>query len=71
MAGKEWLTARDAKVRHAHEELDGDIVALDGLFSADGYQTQAPGLFGVAGQDINCRCRIAPVVASEMPGGGL
>ncbi len=71
VAGKEWLTARDAKVRHAHEELDGDIVALDGLFSADGYQTQAPGLFGVAGQDINCRCRIAPVVASEMPGGGL
>lgn len=59
---KEWLSVQDGKTRDEHRELDGDIVGLDASFTTDaGYSTPAPGMFGVAGLDINCRCTILPV----------
>jgi len=59
---KEWLTTRDGKARDSHRNLDGTIVAEDGLFFSDnGYSAPYPGEFGVGSEDINCRCSILPV----------
>ena len=68
---KEWVTARDAKVRgndpedeYSHVDLDGTIILMAAMFEQNGVSTLAPGMSGVPGFDINCRCRIAPVVGS-------
>lgn len=60
---KEWLSARDSAVRDSHAEMDGQIVPATGRFTApSGATTTAPGGFGVAGEDINCRCTVLPVL---------
>ena len=58
---KEWLSARDDNVRESHETADGQVVPLDGFFSVGGKQTAGPGLSGDPGEDIDCRCRVAPL----------
>jgi hypothetical protein len=60
---KQWLSARDDRVRDDHKPgikgLDGQTVPTEGMFkTASGQTASAPGLFGIAGQDINCRCTI-------------
>ena len=59
----EWLTARDPEVRESHIPMDGELANDEGDFiSGDGNTTTAPGAFGIAGEDINCRCtRVARV----------
>ena|GEM_PF-6926046 len=47
---KEWVTVGDGRVRPAHQNLNGEIVAIDEAFS-DG--EQYPGE-----HDINCRCHL-------------
>jgi len=65
---KEWVSARDANVRDTHAEMDGQVVALDGMFdSPSGAHADAPGFFGIAGEDINCRCVMAPLATGEAP----
>lgn len=54
---KTWVTMLDDRVREAHEPLQSVTVPIDGTFVTwDGYETQAPGMFGVPELDINCRC---------------
>lgn len=54
VTGKEWLSARDGKVRDEHVENDGVIVATNGVFpSGEEYPGQL---------SINCRCALAPAV---------
>lgn len=60
--GKEWLTAHDPWVRPDHAAADGQKVAIDAPFVVGGYEGQAPGQFGVAAEDINCRCALLPLV---------
>lgn len=55
---KLWLATLDGKTRDEHRELDGQIADEDGLFHVAGFSAEAPGLFGVAELDINCRCEI-------------
>ena len=64
---KEWLSARDDKVRPAHDELDGQVVGVNENLTSkdkDGKTVEAmsPASFGIAEQDINCRCTMLPVV---------
>ncbi|HIA01692.1 MAG TPA: phage portal protein [Myxococcales bacterium] len=60
---KQWLSARDDKVRPEHDELDGQEQGLeDDFVSISGDGADAPGGFGVAELDINCRCTVLPVV---------
>ncbi len=59
---KSWLSERDDDVRDDHRKMDGQIADEDGFFTApNGKKAQYPGGFGVAEQDINCRCVIFPV----------
>jgi len=59
---KKWLAIKDGRTRHDHMALDGQVVDIDDTFSIYGYHAEAPRLFGVAGQDINCRCVMVTVV---------
>ncbi len=61
--GKEWLAVQDADTRETHAEMDGQERAINAHFdSPSGRSTQGPGLFGVAEEDINCRCTVVPKV---------
>jgi SPP1 gp7 family putative phage head morphogenesis protein len=62
--GKEWLSVRDGNTRDSHRGLDGQTVdSVDGLFRTSAGRTAAqPGGFGVAEEDINCRCTALPRV---------
>ena len=54
---KEWLSARDKKVRPDHREADGQVVRSDALFSVGGEQTPFPCGPGLsAAQACRCRC---------------
>lgn len=60
---KEWLTARDERVRESHQ-IDGQIVGITESFVLnDGEHIQKPGDRGASLENvINCRCAIAPIV---------
>lgn len=53
---KQWDSTMDKKTRPHHVQLDGQVRELDEPFEVDGRKAQAPGKFGIASEDINCRC---------------
>ena len=59
---KRWGTMMDDKVRDTHSYLEGTIVGIDDLFyTYDGDSAYAPGGFGKAENNVNCRCSISLV----------
>jgi len=57
---KEWISTLDKRTRSNHRTLDGKKVdGVDGLFRIDGHSAPYPREFGVASEDINCRCTVA------------
>lgn len=54
----EWVSARDGNVRDTHVIADGEIREVGEDFSTGG---PAPGLNNDPGEDINCRCVLAPL----------
>lgn len=59
---KEWLATQDNVVRDTHSELDGTVIDVDEEFvSSSGATAMFPGDFGVAEEDINCRCGVLSV----------
>ena len=59
---KEWLSARDDRVRETHAGLDGVVVDANDDFRIGAYTAPSPAMFGVEAEDINCRCTIIPVI---------
>lgn len=60
---KEWLSVQDDQTRETHAKMDGQRVEIMREFvSPSGQRTQGPGLFGIAEEDINCRCTVRPVL---------
>jgi len=53
-AKRMWVATLDSKTRDTHRALDGQIEDKDGYFHIRGLKTKAPGMFGVASEDINC-----------------
>lgn len=53
---KQWDATLDGKTRKNHRKLDGQWVEVDGYFEIGGRKVKAPGKFGKADEDINCRC---------------
>lgn len=53
---KQWDATMDGKTRPAHRQLDGQIREIDEFFEVGGMKAKAPGYFGRAAEDINCRC---------------
>lgn len=54
---KQWVATLDKRTRHNHQELDGVRVKPKGYFKINGHKTKQPHMFGIASEDINCRCR--------------
>lgn len=55
---KEWNSTLDDVTRSTHRELDGQIRELDEPFEipSTGSRAMYPGGFGIAREDIHCRC---------------
>jgi phage portal protein BeeE len=75
---RQWLSARGPGTREEHWALDGQEIDRGQSFSIPaagnghasdpafvGLVASAPGGFGVAAQDCNCRCTVVPVVRRE------
>ena len=58
---KQWDATLDNSTREIHQQLDGQWVEVDEYFKASGYKTKRPHGFGIASQDINCRCVLLSV----------
>lgn len=55
---KQWDAALDGRTRPTHRQLDGQIVPFDKPFDSPQGKVEAPSMFGIASEDINCRCSI-------------
>ncbi len=64
---KMWVASLDGNTRDTHADLDGKRVGIKEEFEIDGLTTKAPGLFGEASEDINCRCTMIEVVKGFPP----
>ena len=53
---KRWDAVLDKRTRRTHQELDGQTVEIDEPFVIRGHSAMHPSGFGVASEDINCRC---------------
>ena len=54
---KTWRTMQDPRVRDSHQYLDGVTVPIDAEFyTYNGNHTMYPSQFGIAEEDVNCRC---------------
>lgn len=53
---KQWDSTLDRRTRPHHRQLDGQIRELEEDFEVDGLKAPAPGHFGKASEDCNCRC---------------
>lgn len=53
---KQWDATLDDRTRSDHALLDGQIREVDEPFEVSGYQAMMPGQFGIASEDIHCRC---------------
>lgn len=53
---KEWDSTIDKRTRQSHAELDGQIQELENPFVTNGHKAMYPHNFGIAEEDINCRC---------------
>lgn len=64
---KQWVSSLDGETRESHQDLDGEQIDLDKDFEGEEGSGPAPGLFGVASEDINCRCTMIEVVDGFEP----
>jgi len=64
---REWRATLDGKTRDQHARLDGQIEDEEGYFQIDGRKGTAPGNFGIAEMDINCRCTTVTQLDGETP----
>lgn len=55
---KQWDATLDKRTRPHHSQLDGQIRELDEPFEVAGHTAMYPGGFGVASEDIHCRCAV-------------
>ena len=54
---KQWITVGDMRVRDNHRYLEGVTIPIDAdFYTPDGDVGQAPGMFGTAKNNANCRC---------------
>lgn len=55
---KEWVSTLDSVTRQTHVELDGQVRELEEAFviPSTGAKAMYPGGFGLACEDVNCRC---------------
>lgn len=55
---KQWDATLDGRTRPLHRVLDGKLAEIDEPFVVDDLEVMYPGGFGIASQDVNCRCAL-------------
>lgn len=55
---KQWDATLDGRTRPMHRLLDGKLAEIDEPFVVDDLEVMYPGGFGIASQDVNCRCAL-------------
>lgn len=55
---KQWDSTMDSRTRPTHVMLDNQIRELEEPFEVDGKQAMYPHDFGIASEDVNCRCAL-------------
>ena len=55
---KQWDATLDGRTRPMHRLLDGKLAEIDEPFVVDDIEVMYPGGFGIASQDVNCRCAL-------------
>lgn len=53
---KQWDATLDGATREHHQMLDGQIREVNEPFEVANLKVEAPGMFGLASEDCNCRC---------------
>lgn len=64
---KRWISTLDGDTRTNHRKLDGQTVGIDDYFEVDGHKALQPHMFGIASEDVNCRCRTITVIKGHKP----
>lgn len=64
---RKWIATMDGRTRDSHRKLDGKYADKDGYFTIRGRRARGPRLFGIASEDINCRCDVRPVLTGYEP----
>lgn len=69
---KVWEATLDNKTRDSHQAMDGQKVNIDEPFvfvegDNKGDEVEAPGLSGIAEEDINCRCVVREEIVGYEP----
>jgi len=64
---KRWSAALDSRTRLSHANLDSTYADKDGLFWISGSSAPQPREFGVAAEDISCRCAAYDVLDGIEP----
>ena len=62
-----WVSTLDGRTRDSHRSLDGQKVDIDQPFTIRGYTAMYPGGFGIASEDINCRCTVRAEIEGMEP----
>jgi len=63
---KVWNHYAVGDFRDSHaDQLDGQVADDDGLFHLEGLSAEYPGGFGVAEEDINCKCTISTEIVED------
>lgn len=65
---KQWDATLDGKTRPHHRELDGQVRELDEDFviPSTGTRASRPFAFGIAKEDVNCRCCLLQIARFEL-----
>lgn len=53
---KRWDATMDGRTRETHRLLNGQIKRRDEMFTTVNGSAKEPGKFGIASEDVNCRC---------------
>lgn len=65
---KQWSATLDGRTRPVHRELDGQWAEIDKKFKYSGGEVNAPKEFGIASEDVNCRCTLLSVPRWDITG---
>jgi SPP1 gp7 family putative phage head morphogenesis protein len=64
---KRWVATLDDRTRDTHGALDGTYADSEGLFWIGGDSAPAPGMFSLAKNTVNCRCRVVEEIEGLEP----
>lgn len=66
---KKWDAVLDGKTRTNHRLLDGQVRELDEYFEVAGMKVKRPCAFGIASEDVNCRCTVLQIARMDLKSG--